>query len=212
MTTHPYDDIEAFALGGLDDADARRVLAHADQCSTCAVLLSQAMSSVAAMERPEPRRMSAPIELPTGGSNIVALRRRRWPGAAWWVAAAAVAAAIVLALWNANLRSQSFTVPIASLVHSHFEHHALHGISGAAKVIQSLDGSWLYLVADGLEPHSTYYFWEVTGGHERKIGSFSTNANGRAAAYWQQPAAKITAFVVSSDSSEPTNGGELRWP
>ena len=201
MTTHPYDDIEAFALGGLDADAGARLLEHADQCPTCAVLLAEAMRAAAALE-------------PPGERNLVARIFSRQPRriAPWIGSFVAAAALIALAMWNVDLRSKIFPVPIASLVHSHFQHHELHGVAGSAKVIQALDGSWLYLVGDELAPRSTYYLWEVVGGKEREVGPFETNSGGQAAAYFESSPAKIQALVVSSTPGEPSNGGDLRWP
>ena len=35
MTGHPYDDLEALALGDLDPVSAEIVMRHADACPTC---------------------------------------------------------------------------------------------------------------------------------------------------------------------------------
>lgn len=207
MTTHPYDDIEAFALGGLDQESGNRLLEHADRCPTCAVLLAEAMRAATSLEPVGERPVRLAVSLVSRVHKPVQRNTAIW--AAWSGLAAAV---VALVIWNADLRSKTFAVPIASLVHSHFEHHALHGLSGSAKVIQALDGSWIYVVGDELTPGSTYYLWEVTGGKERELGSFAVNSHGQATAYWEQPATKIQAFVVSDTQGEPRNGGDLRWP
>jgi hypothetical protein len=205
MIAHPYDDVEAYALGALDPQTAASVLDHAEGCATCAVLMASAMSVVSALEPQEVRPFAPRKPIAT---SVLRRSAASWYG---WVAAVATAAAIALFVWNVDLRSNTFYVPIASLVHSHFEHHPLHGASGAgsAKVIQSLDGSWLYIVGDGLEARSTYELDEVVDGKSHEVGTFTTNARGQAAAYWQQPAQKIQSF-----SATPLNGGpgQLHWP
>jgi hypothetical protein len=203
MNVHPYEDIEAFAMGALEPGGSQRLLEHADSCPTCAVLLAEAMNSVAGLEPPGNR--------PLLRQNVAARVYSRPRVVRWAAGVAALAAVIALAVWNYQLQSNRLEVPIAMLVHSHFAHHALRGSPGSAKVIQALDGSWLYLVGDQLKPQSKYYLWESVGGKEREVGQFSTNLRGQAAAYWQQPTAKIEAFVVST-SQQPGAGVELRWP
>jgi hypothetical protein len=145
---------------------------------------------------------------------VTPLRPRRVGRLPAWIASAAAAAAIALFVWNVQLRSSLLPVPIASLVHSHFEHHPLRGAAGAgsAKVIQALDGSWLYLVADGLRPNATYALWDSVSGMQREVGTFRSNARGEAAAYWQQSPAKIQAFTVTVGSAQPSGPGSLHWP
>jgi len=79
MTQHPYDDIDAFALGSVDDATARALLDHADACPTCAVLLADAMAGVgalASLEAPRPVKRTSP------DIGVTVLRPRR-PVSTW---------------------------------------------------------------------------------------------------------------------------------
>ncbi len=214
MTAHPHDDIEAFALGALDELSAQRVLAHADTCPTCAVLLAEAMHTTEALEPRGERALKTEIDIANvaqAGSNSVKPQRKP---SRWVVPAALAAAVVALLAWNLNLslRSSQLVVPVASLVHSHFEHHALRGAVGSAKVLQALDGSWLYLVADGLTPRSRYQLWEKSEGTTHEVGTFTTNAGGVATAYWSQKPQKVTSFVVARSADEATSGGGLRWP
>ncbi len=208
MNMHPYDEIEAFALGGLEIGEASRVLEHAESCPTCGILLAEAMRTVTALEPSDER-------VPTPMMSVGARVYSRPPTRTYaWVASVAAAAAIALFAWNLDLRSHSLPLPIASLVHSHFEHHALRGAPGAgsAKVIQALDGSWLYLVADGLKPNTQYVLKEVVAGSERDVGSFHSNDTGQAAAYWSQPTAKIQEFSIEPQGQSQAAGSGLRWP
>lgn len=212
MTMHPHDDIEAYALGALDADVAQRVLDHADLCPTCAVLLAEAMRISSALEPSGERRLIPPVVI--GGpalspTKLAGTRSSRMP---WLVSLAATAAALALLIWNINLRSAVVVVPIASLVHSHFEHHALHGAGGSAKVIQALDGHWLYLVADDLEPRTSYQLNESAGGEQRVVGKITTDAAGRATGYWEQAPARIKALTLDRASAEPSSAQELRWP
>jgi hypothetical protein len=214
MTEHPHDDIEAFALGALDGLSAQRVLAHADACPTCAVLLAEAMHNTDALEPTRERALKTEIDIAkaacVAGHSVEPQRRL----SRWAVPAALAAAVVALLVWNLNLslRSTQLVVPVASLVHSHFEHHALRGAVGSAKVLQALDGIWLYLVADGLTPRSRYQLWEKSEGTTHEVGTFTTDAGGVATAYWGQKPQKVASFVVARSADEATSGGGLRWP
>jgi hypothetical protein len=214
MTTHPHDDIEAFALGALDEVSAQRVLAHANACPTCAVLLAEAMHTASALDPSGERALKAEIDvaqlLPIVGHS----RETGWKLARWALPAALAAAVVALLVWNLNLsmRSNQLIVPVASLVHSHFEHHALRGAVGNAKVLQALDGSWLYLVADGLTPRGDYQLWEKSASTMHLVGTFTANAGGVATAYWAQKPQKVTGFVLARSAGEANSGAGLRWP
>jgi hypothetical protein len=208
MIQHPHDDIEALALGSLDEVSARRVLAHADECATCAVLVAQAMSAAAALEAEGERPLALPSRLGDIGGWASAARLPRFVPLQW-VAGLAAVVIIGLLVWNLSLRSSMPTVPVASLVHSHFEHHALRGPIGDVKVIQALDGHWLYLLADGLPPRTRFDLFETSDGMQRRVGEFATTASGQATAYWEQAPTRIQALrVVSAATLAPT----AHWP
>jgi hypothetical protein len=213
MMAHPHDEIEAYAVGGLDEVAARRVLAHADQCPSCAVLLAEAMSVAHALEPRDERALNKKIRL-GDHAHVRGVFGGPWLGEPRWMFQVAVVAATVLMLvWSVslirNMRSTTFTVPVASLVHSHFTHHALHGSSGSAKVIQSLDGRWLYLLADGLAPKARYDLVETINGADREVGQFATTDEGQATAYWEQASARIEALRVTPVAGPAPS---LRWP
>ena len=219
MITHPYDDIAAYALGTLDQTHAQAVLEHADGCPTCAVLMADAMVAMhgvlgAQPERPLParhllqRRFKPDILHGPSRTRPRFLHERLLP---WSIAGAALAACIGLLFWSAQLRTHVLQVPVAALVHSHFTHHPLHGGVGSAKVIQALNGQWLYVVADGLRPRTSYTLSEVIGGHKRTVGTFSSDDAGNAAAFWQQPPAQIASVSVIPTQSHSSED-ELRWP
>jgi len=210
---HPLDEIEAFALGSLDEAAGRHVLEHADQCPTCAVVLADALKAVHMMEpggervieKKIPFTGSMPLRAAFGGPSA----RQPWR----LLQVATMAAVVLIIVGSLNLlrgmHSSSFTVPIASLVHSHFTHHALHGEGGNVKVIQDLNGRWLYLVADGLVPKARYDLFETVNGDRREVGQFVSTTSGEATAYWEQPPARIERLQVVSVSTPST---VLRWP
>lgn len=210
MTHHPHDEIEAFALGSLDDATQREVLDHADVCPTCAVLLADAMAGVgalAALEEPRPMTRSMVQPLVPGVRGI---RQTSLPA---WLAGAAVAASFVLLFWNLQLRDQMPVVPIGALVHSHFTHHTLTGAGGDAKVLQALDGSWVYVVADHLTPGARYTLWQTRAGATSKVGDFVADRRGLASSYFDEPPGTIDSLAVTAADKRPSDDpGALRWP
>ncbi len=211
MTQHPYEEIEAFALGSLDDAEQRAVLDHADACATCAVVLSDAMAGVAALAILEaPRPMDRSLGLPT--PSVVAKRRI---GPSGWVATGALAACLALLFWNVQLRDDTLTVPVATLVHSHFVHHPLTGgagSTGSAKFLQAPNGGWIYVVADGLAPRGHYTVWETRGGTTQEVAQVTADSHGQAVRYIEQPQGTIDAVVLSPEGKPYTDTSALRWP
>jgi hypothetical protein len=222
MMAHPHDDIEAFALGELDATRAAQVLAHADACPTCAVLLADAMNGVAALaELEETREMKRPLarlgaaESRLGAAELIRPTAARRPNVAAWLAGAAAAACLALLFWNIQLRNDALGVPVDALVHSHFIHHPLHSArsTGAAKVLQSLDGRWLYVVADGLMPRAHYDLWETRAGTTLMVGEFSADGAGRTAKYFEQQPGAIDALAVTETGRSPSqDANALRWP
>ena len=190
MTSHPIDELVACALGDLDTDTARAVLTHADGCPACAAVLAEAMTGVAALSEADGERTSAtPLRRP--------MRRN---GTAWFAAASAAAAVLLLG-WNLDLRSEGTPPPIDALVHSHFTHHALAGAGGSGKLVQALDGSWVYVIADGLQPFRSYTL-EVDG---EDVGAVRADIAGRASGYWQRTRGSITSATLSGA------GTDLRW-
>jgi len=213
MMPHPHDELEAFALGSLDEAACRRVLAHADQCPTCAVVLADALNAVHMMEAGGERAIAKKI----GVGDSLPLRAgfgSSWARQPWrLLQVAAIAAAVLIVVGGLNvirgMQTIAYTVPVASLVHSHFTHHALHGEGGNVKVIQDLNGRWLYLVADGLTPKARYNLFETVSGDQREVGQFVSTNSGEATAYWEQGPARIQRLQVVSVGTPSTL---LRWP
>lgn len=207
MTHHPYDDIDAFALGSLTPDQASELLRHADSCPTCAVLVAEALTGVAALAQLDGEQdVRRSLVTPLGRRP----RRFALP-APWTVAAAAMAASIGLLIWNVNLQEGVPTLPIAAIVHSHFQHHELLGPSGSAKVLQATDGRWVYVVADGLTPRGRYVLWEKRGSAPAKVGEFSADGAGRAARYFEQTPGSIDGFSVTSVGEDPASPQSLNW-
>ncbi|MBV8081635.1 MAG: zf-HC2 domain-containing protein [Candidatus Eremiobacteraeota bacterium] len=214
MTQHPYDEIEAFALGSLDDQTQRAVLDHADTCPSCAVLLADAMSglgALAALETPRPleRDLALPFTAPAVAARVTPLRRVSLSA---WAAFAAAAACLALLFWNVQLCNEAISVPVGALVHSHFIHHALRGPSASAKAIQAVDGHWVYVVADGLSPGARYVVWETRAGATTRASTLTANRNGQATAYMEQTAGAIDAVALAPEGKDPSDPSALRWP
>jgi anti-sigma factor RsiW len=204
MTQHPHDDLEAFVLGDLDPDAASAVMSHADDCPACAATLADMMNGVAALARSD-AKAPEPVDLRTRLHNsrqkTAAPRRER--ATSWWVAVAASAAALVLGAWNLELRATTpQAVPIDALVHSHFIHHPLTGSGGNAKVIQAVDGSWVYLVADGLRPMAAYQL-TINGA---SLGQVTSDVAGRATGYWPRTPSKVTHVELTGP-----NDSRLEW-
>ena len=189
MTEHPLDDLTAYALGDLDPTSAEAVMTHADACPTCAAALADAMKGVAALASAETLRSAS------------ATARGRGTGIRW-LAGLATAATLLLGAWNLELRATAPTVPVDALVHSHFTHHPLTGSGGNAKLIQAVDGSWVYLVSDGLRPFGRYRL-SVNGD---LLGTVAADAAGRATGYWVR-----SASVVKEAELAGSDGSALRW-
>ena len=189
MTQHPIDELAAYALGDLDTATAREVLAHADACPACAAVLAESMRGVGALAETEGQREGRALRQPA----------RRWRPSVW-VAGVSAAAAVVLAGWNIDLRLEG-APPVEALVHSHFTHHPLTGTGGNAKLITALDGSWVYVVADGLQPLRSYQL-QVDG---LTVGDVRADAAGRATGYWNRGASAIASASLSGP------GTSLLW-
>ena len=188
MTQHPTGDLQALALGELDRATAQAVMEHADACAVCSAELADAMRGVAALA-------GAPR---AGGDTVPDRRRAQRLG---WLAGALAAAVLVLGLWNLELQMTAAQVPVAALVQGHFAHHALEGTGGHAKLIEAVDGSWVYVVAVGLEPLRAYQV-EVDG---VVVGALRAGVSGEATGFWRRPPGSI------KDAGLEGPGSSLRW-
>jgi len=189
MMEHPTDLLQALALGELDRDEARAVMQHADACAACAAELADAMRGVAALAGAEGAERQPQLKPFVRGKD------------SRWLVGSLAAAVLVLGLWNVQLETTAPSVPVAALVHSHFAHHALAGAGGQAKLIQALDGSWVYIVATGLRPLRAYDVL-IDG---TKIGSIRADLTGDATGYWRRQAGKITSAALAGQDSV------LRW-
>jgi len=217
MTSHPYDELEAYALGSLGEAEACEALAHADTCPSCAAVLATAMRAVTELEPNDVRQVTRPLAMP----GVAPIRRPTNPVSIWrWLSVAGAVAACLAIVWSINTarltRESLPVVPIAALVHSHFSHHALRlvrGTTGNAKVIQALDGSWIYVVGDGFPPHARYTLIELTGDETVSVTGGITDADGQLTSFQEQTPRHIDGFTLNvSDPNPLTQGNQLHWP
>jgi hypothetical protein len=190
MTDHPIDDLQSFVLGDLDRPAADAVLAHADTCPDCSAIIADAMIGMSALAAAEGERKPVPIRRTTRHARTA------------WLAGLATAATLAMGVWNVELQTTRSAVPVDALVHSHFTHHPLTGASGDAKLIQAVDGSWVYLVADGLRPLERYEL-SVNG---KLVGDLRADAGGQATAFWRRAPGTIAAASLAS-----ADGLSLRW-
>lgn len=188
MMDHPTGLLQSLALGELDRDESRAVMEHADACAACARELADAMRGVAALA------YAGEAVQPSHQRPAARTRDSRW------LVGGLAAAVLALGIWNVQLETVE-TVPVDALVHSHFAHHALAGAGGQAKLIQALDGSWVYMVATGLRPLRSYDVL-VDG---TKIGSIRADLRGDATGYWNRQAGKIASAALAGQDST------LRW-
>lgn len=199
MTQHPYDDLQSFVLGDLDAAAAEEVLLHSDSCASCAAVLASSMQGIAVLaEAEQPREASK--EATSRASKVIPLTA--WARRSSWLLGLTTAAALIVGVWNVDLQATRPVIPIDSLVHSHFTHHPLTGNGGNAKLLQALDGSWVYVVADGLRPFERYQL-TVDG---EAVGAVNANSSGQASGYWTRTPTKVTDAALTGP-----NGTALRW-
>lgn len=188
MIEHPTGLLQSYALGELDRDQASAVMEHADTCAECAAELADAIRGVAALAS----AANAP-----SASALKSLRVRD----SRWLVGLLAAAVLLLGLWNVQLVTTAASVPVDALVHSHFAHHALAGHGGQAKLIQAVDGSWVYVVATGMHPLRAYDVM-VNG---TTIGSMRADLTGNATGFWRRPAGKIASAALAGPDSS------LRW-
>ncbi|HEV3154377.1 MAG TPA: hypothetical protein VGZ02_11275 [Candidatus Baltobacteraceae bacterium] len=190
---------DLYAIAALDEADARRVEAHAGVCETCRDALREA--EAAALTLIEAGEMhDAPSAL---NARIASSARpaRRSAVSSWMALAAAfILGAIAPTVWllerNAATPGGSMqNAAIVAMVHSHFLHAPLRPLQAGApqaKVIFPRDGSWIYVViaapADGMQVAT------VTGAGTHVLGAPS--AAGSASAFYAQLKEKIDGVVL----------------
>lgn len=187
MQEQIHDLAAAYALDALDDSERREFEEHLDGCPQCSDEVDQlrdtAVALAYAVEGPAP-----PAELrerlirqvrEEGPSNVVPLRRRRWPLAAVAVVAvAASAAAIVLGLWASSLSSSLDDKRAALAIVA--DPSARRVALGTDSVVSVLPSGKAALVSriEHAPPGKTYELWVIDGGEAKSAGLFVVGKRG----------------------------------
>ncbi len=223
MIEHVADDqVEAYALGALEDAERSAVDEHIAACDACLRRVGEAEETVASLALDLPRtepsaalgeRLARSLATTRQGDapgavvpsrGIVPLRRRR---SYVWLAPLGAAAALVFALagsfvQDAHLRGElaDNDRALTQVVHSHFNHVTMTpapGSGASAKVLFARDGSWIYVVADHL-PAGTHAFATIAGS-ERDLGALAPQ--GDIATLFVSDANKPTTIILRADGN-----------
>jgi hypothetical protein len=141
VNQHLEDDAELYALGLTDPDRSPAIEAHLAACADCRARVVAAEAAAGSLAAPLP---AAPAARP----------RSRTPFA--FAAAAAVVFASVAALegvvaFDASAQSARTSTALLAVASSHFGHTTLTSPTGiVAKAIYARDGSWCYVIADGV--------------------------------------------------------------
>lgn len=159
---NPHDDVEAYVLGALDDADARAFESHLASCAACRDEIASYAGVMAAL-----RRM--PVASPPPIPRVSAL-----PFA--WRSVAALAAALALGVGIGSalsaLRGEDDARAIAELVGDHPRLIALAGPAAHGTAVVGADGARTAFVLAGLPqpPRGRGYQVWVRGATVRSPG------------------------------------------
>jgi hypothetical protein len=177
---HVGENAALYALGALDDAERARVDAHARHCPSCARLLGEAESEVAAIVAAEghieaPPDLQARIERSLRGVTALAPRRERalWPLA--MAAALLVGFLPSMVFWQQE-RAMRETVALQNAAIGRVtagDHRTAAFRSSDAREIASVaygaDGSW-YVVVVPNASKAMHVVW-MHGGEQTLLGS-----------------------------------------
>jgi anti-sigma factor RsiW len=186
---HVNDEVEAYALGWLDESERAAVDAHLAVCDACLRLAGQAEETVASLSAALPQsRPSQALGMRLSVSRATGVRTTpAWFSAARMRALAplATAATLLLALGGTLVSNQEMRgelargdVAMTHVVHSHFLHVAMtpaQGESVAAKVLFARDGSWLLVAAD--RPAAGFHVIVSENGLDRDLGPLELTGN-----------------------------------
>jgi anti-sigma-K factor RskA len=184
----------AYALGAVDEAEARQVQAHLPTCPECSAefkAMSEAASAFAVAAAPEgfepgfaDRIVGTISHEAAPGADVVEItpRRRMAVRAALASGIAALLAAVVvlsLATVHANDQLDQQKAALQSLVNSGNGFH-LTGSSGArAEAVSSIGGNGRFIVIglDSAPAGKTYQVWIKRGKKTYSAGTFNTSNN-----------------------------------
>lgn len=179
---HFDEDLELYALGGLDRAQAQAVEEHAAGCAECSRRLGEAEQTVASLDALTVPLFEPPAELGSrianSARNVVPLRPRRWPDfARWGTLAACFAVAAVGITGTHEVLQDRATIAgddraFSAIAASHFAHTTLTKIAPdapTAKVLWGKNPQWLYVIVDS--PTCTCDVVAQTAAGERDLGA-----------------------------------------
>ena len=188
MQEHIHDLAAAYALDALDDSERSEFEAHLRDCEQCSNEIEQFRDTAASLayvaEGPPPpaalRERLIERVREEGPSNVVPLRRGRWPLAAVaTVAVAASAAAIVLGVWASSLSSSLDEKKAALQIVG--DPAAKHVALGPRSQVAVLPNGKAALVST-MRPApngKTYELWVIDRGGAKPAGLFRAGASGK---------------------------------
>jgi hypothetical protein len=167
LSEHLGEDAELYALGVLGPADAARIEAHVAQCAECATRLGEAEGVVAELATAVP-----PVEQRV---RVLPLRRgtmQRWyAAAAVFVLMAGVSLGSLLDVHTLADRVSSDDAILSTIATSHFNHAEFTPVAAGApvaKVLNSRNGDWVYIIVDGVVDDCTAF--AVHAGRRVELG------------------------------------------
>ena len=215
------EDLAAYALGSLTDAERARVDAHVATCPACATRLTEyeavtATLPVGLVPVAPPAEAWVTIRAAARASQTaraVGGRRthaRRWIHALPWPIAAGVAAALLL--WNVTLHRDLARYAegpqIEKLARRPGRLVILRGIAqpeASARIFAAVDGRSGHMAVSGLPRERSYQLWFVsTAGSEASAATFSVDAEGRAWVVITVPTSlEATRAIVVTEAHAP---------
>ena len=173
---HVVDELAAYALGSLDEAERARAQTHVDICDACATRLMELRAVIGALPLALPPVSPPPDAWATIQAVVRRRRARAWPRVAFhggrarlavWSAAAAFVA--VLLVWNVSLQREVWRYTqgpqVEKLARRPGRLVILAGTArpqASARLFVAVDGQSGHLAVSGLAPLSVgrvYQLW-----------------------------------------------------
>jgi hypothetical protein len=221
---HVIDDLTAYLLGGLDDAQRVRVDAHVIVCATCAQRLDEfrgVIGSIPLALAPVSPPADAWTTIQTAIRQRPAFTRSRLSSARWIGWATAVATIALLLVWNMSLqrdlRHYAEGPQVEKLARRPGRLVILKGNArpdASARLFAAVDGRSGHMAISGLVPLPAgriYQLWFVS--HAGSVAGAATFAVGRDGRAWvvvnvPAPLEETRAILVTEEpapgSAAPT--------
>jgi hypothetical protein len=194
MTQHCAEEAELYALGLTDPERSASIEEHCAICEECRTSVIAAEATAAALAAALPAVPAART-----------LRRPQWTSGL--AAAAAVVFAVTAgfegtALHSASQQSARTDAALIAVAGSHFAHTTLTSpVGSVAKVLYSRDGSWLYVIADGVGEGT--HVMVRSGGGERDLGALGGKTP--ATLFVREPG-RVDEVVLTADGRTLAHG------